>query len=479
VDATKPRPTWWCLAITCVASLAVFPPAATVPGRAAPIGAPPRNAVRPAATVLLTGAVKYYIVGPPVNGQQEYLFAIAVRTLGNGNRAEEIFNLNKGRTQPDGAALIDPAVLRPGWVLLLPPDATGPGVLTGQLPTGRVTTPTTAPNGGRASQSQSGSDYSGAAVRLAGIAAVIMVMLIAIELLRRGTRLSLRTETRRGRHPAGGALTRRAHVWLTQRALPAGSRGDREVGGYTPVKPRGSVVHHAADGARWPPDLPPPRPPAPTGARQASVDESPVASTPPSASSSPGSSPDATRADRPPPSHVMETELVAASGQDRAVVRLVGIRMPETTPAWVWLDPDLAGPPRPTYVALGADRRGALCVDLLQAPDVLTITGDDVAAQRLAASLARQLADGGVPVTVVGKAVGVRVPGAHMVRTMVDAEGATNDPVEPQVIFCSPDHNEAPTVRRLIARPTPRTILVLVGHSPQGRWSVEVRSQRR
>jgi hypothetical protein len=66
--------------------------------------------------------VKYYIVGPPLNGHQEYLFAIATKTLGNGNRSGEIFNINKGRTQPDGEALTDPAVLRPGWLLLLPAD---------------------------------------------------------------------------------------------------------------------------------------------------------------------------------------------------------------------------------------------------------------------------------------------------------------------------------------------------------------------
>lgn len=80
------------------------------------------------------GPVKYYIVGPPVNSQPEYLFAIAAATLGDGNRLQEIFELNQGRQQPYGATLVDPTRIEPGWVLLLPPDASGPGVLMGEPP---------------------------------------------------------------------------------------------------------------------------------------------------------------------------------------------------------------------------------------------------------------------------------------------------------------------------------------------------------
>jgi hypothetical protein len=71
---------------------------------------------------------RYYIVKAAENGQREYLFQIAVATLGNGNRYREIFELNRDREQPDGGRLTDPMELRPGWVLLLPKDATGPGV---------------------------------------------------------------------------------------------------------------------------------------------------------------------------------------------------------------------------------------------------------------------------------------------------------------------------------------------------------------
>ncbi|WP_096761627.1 hypothetical protein [Micromonospora sp. Rc5] len=70
---------------------------------------------------------RYYVVGPPVAGQREYLYQIAARTLGSGDRYREIFDLNRDRPQPDGGRLTDPAELRPGWVLELPADARAPG----------------------------------------------------------------------------------------------------------------------------------------------------------------------------------------------------------------------------------------------------------------------------------------------------------------------------------------------------------------
>jgi hypothetical protein len=77
---------------------------------------------------------KYYVVGSPVDGQREFLFDIAARTLGDGYRYQEIFELNLGRVQPDGKRLLNPAVIEPGWILLLPPDANGPLVHIGVPP---------------------------------------------------------------------------------------------------------------------------------------------------------------------------------------------------------------------------------------------------------------------------------------------------------------------------------------------------------
>jgi hypothetical protein len=76
--------------------------------------------------------VRYWVVGEPQDGQREYLYRIAMQTLGDGNRYPEILALNRDRPQPDGSRLTDALTpLRPGWVLELPPDARGPGVRIG------------------------------------------------------------------------------------------------------------------------------------------------------------------------------------------------------------------------------------------------------------------------------------------------------------------------------------------------------------
>ena len=78
--------------------------------------------------------VKFYIVPPPQDGSAESLFSIAATTLGDGSRFMEIFNLNKGRLQPNGGRLTSPQTIDAGWILQLPADATGPGVHAGPLP---------------------------------------------------------------------------------------------------------------------------------------------------------------------------------------------------------------------------------------------------------------------------------------------------------------------------------------------------------
>ncbi|MER5884218.1 hypothetical protein ABT160_10345, partial [Streptomyces sp. NPDC001941] len=87
-------------------------------------------------------AVKYYVVTKLPNGEPEFLFAIAEKVLGDGNRFNEIFTLNKGRPQPDGGVMRTATNIAPGWILVLPADAKGPGVQQGVLPT--TTPPRTA-----------------------------------------------------------------------------------------------------------------------------------------------------------------------------------------------------------------------------------------------------------------------------------------------------------------------------------------------
>jgi predicted CoA-binding protein len=123
---------------------------------------------------------------------------------------------------------------------------------------------------------------------------------------------------------------------------------------------------------------------------------------------------------------------------------------------------------------VGARDGRALCLDLVQAPDVVTVTGDEPKARRLSAAIAGQLVDRGFAVTVVGPAVGRRVTGARLASTLTEAETATDDPTALQVIFCGRADDDAAALVRLTARTSPRTIVVLVGDVRPGRWSVEV-----
>lgn len=66
-----------------------------------------------------------YTVQPPHGGYYDSLWDIADRFLGDGQRWREIYELNKSRDQPDGRALTRPELIRPGWRLYLPADATG------------------------------------------------------------------------------------------------------------------------------------------------------------------------------------------------------------------------------------------------------------------------------------------------------------------------------------------------------------------
>ncbi|SOC46119.1 DNA-binding transcriptional activator of the SARP family [Blastococcus aggregatus] len=69
-----------------------------------------------------TAAGPTYTVAP-----RDTLGRIAARYLGDWTRFEEILELNRSRPQPDGALLTDPGLIRPGWTLVLPPDARLPG----------------------------------------------------------------------------------------------------------------------------------------------------------------------------------------------------------------------------------------------------------------------------------------------------------------------------------------------------------------
>jgi hypothetical protein len=113
--------------LAAVAAAAVLAVLGAVPAAAATAGdagSPPK--------------VKYYIVQPASHGHQQFLYEIAAQTLGNSNLYTEIFQMNKGRLQPDGGRLEVPTSIDPGWILVLPATASGPGVHYGPLPAVRA-----------------------------------------------------------------------------------------------------------------------------------------------------------------------------------------------------------------------------------------------------------------------------------------------------------------------------------------------------
>jgi DNA-binding SARP family transcriptional activator len=87
------------------------------------------------------GPLRTYVVQ-----RGDTLWAIAEQQLGDPLRWSQIYQLNEGRSQPDGTALTDPHWIDPGWTLLLPAGPTGapPAPVPSPPPAATPTSPTTA-----------------------------------------------------------------------------------------------------------------------------------------------------------------------------------------------------------------------------------------------------------------------------------------------------------------------------------------------
>ncbi|GAA3599159.1 hypothetical protein GCM10022223_13240 [Kineosporia mesophila] len=107
-------------------------------------------------------------------GRPVGLAQVAAATLGDQNRAGEIFRLNQGQRQPDGDALQNAnQQLTPGWILRLPDDATGQLV---QLARERADRAVEMDNG----QTQGGDDTGlPAAAVLAAVGSVLLALITA------------------------------------------------------------------------------------------------------------------------------------------------------------------------------------------------------------------------------------------------------------------------------------------------------------
>jgi hypothetical protein len=96
-------------------------------------------------------ATKTYIVLPPQGRHHDSLWDIAERYLGSGIRYKEIYELNKGRLQPDGERLTLESLIYPGWTLVMPADAQGDGLVEvggpGPLASAPIAPPLAPPRG--------------------------------------------------------------------------------------------------------------------------------------------------------------------------------------------------------------------------------------------------------------------------------------------------------------------------------------------
>jgi DNA-binding SARP family transcriptional activator len=96
----------------------------TTPSRG--IGPAPASAMtKPTPITMVDALLPVYVVGTDATGQRDTLWSIAERHLGNPMRWHDIAQLNEGRRQADGGVFTDPNLIRPGWRLQLPADATG------------------------------------------------------------------------------------------------------------------------------------------------------------------------------------------------------------------------------------------------------------------------------------------------------------------------------------------------------------------
>ena len=108
---------------------------ATLASRGGAELARPASSALTSVSVDSTAGTKLYRVQPPHGRSYDSLWEIAERHLGDGRRYKEIYELNKDRVQPDGQKLTDASIIRPGWILEMPADATGGDLIT-ELPAG-------------------------------------------------------------------------------------------------------------------------------------------------------------------------------------------------------------------------------------------------------------------------------------------------------------------------------------------------------
>lgn len=157
---------------------------------------------------------RVYVVQPPEGRYHDNLWDIAERTLGDGRRYQEIFDLNSDRVQPDGHELSLARLIYPNWLLVMPADAVGVDqVIAVQIPVPEPapvsapvgTAPTTASTGAATATAEAPAqatdvvdvvrEQADANQQLIGAGLLAAGLLAAIERLRRRRRTSEPSES--------------------------------------------------------------------------------------------------------------------------------------------------------------------------------------------------------------------------------------------------------------------------------------------
>jgi hypothetical protein len=424
------------------------------------------------------GWVRYYVVQPPRDHHSEDLYEIAAKTLGNGSLATAIFRLNQGRLQPAGGRLQDPAVIRPGWILVLPPTASGPGVrfgprsaVTGSPAPGRSRAPR-----GPSAASQARSRIGTPAVVAAGVILIVLLLgagLVLARLRRRKARVT------RSPHPTH-AVAPPAPPGLPPGGSPPRALTARFPALRIPGQPAGQLAR-----------------PAPAAIDGRDGPSSPTSVLPAAARPDGPCQPDRGAAGMPAQDHEV------AFGDDRIHVVLAGVPAgardgrPRNGSAGFRLAPYLLWTSRPgdtpdggvAFACLGTGAAGALFVDIGAAPGAIAIGGDDAAAVRLAESIAHQLcaapaADRRRAVVVVGDTLPAPPPfAATWVASLHELAGPAWPPPgsgdRTEVIFCrSTPKEDMLWLAGYVSRASHRVIPVVLASTPDAPWSFTAQPSR-
>ncbi|WP_326553466.1 LysM peptidoglycan-binding domain-containing protein [Micromonospora sp. NBC_01813] len=456
----------------------VTPGGSSAPG-SAPTGSDPASAATPPDGE--SGrSVRYYVVEELPGGERDFLFAIAARTLGDGRRYREIFDLNVGQVQPDGGELTDPTRVEPGWVLRLPDDARGPGVRYGPLPAPVPDTST-----GVTPETAVAAPDRRSELLIRGGAAMVAVGLfaLAVLVLRRGggaraaapARPEPRPESRP--RPAAAAQRPAAKPRPAPAPAPAPARSSPASAAVAPV--RRAATSTADPVATEPAVAVRPAVTVPPAATTQPRIHRPPATAAPSAGTAPastaaGSAGTAVGADASGDEGFFHLEATIRVGDDPAVLRLTGTRQARGAPPYRWV----TEPRRPvgvesnTLVPLGDGAEGQLWVELRQAPDVLVITGPVGPRQRAARLLLDRLLAAGASATMIGTAIDPPPAGCRQLSAE-DAAGSSL-PTTTVTVFAEPGPETLTAIHTLASRPDWQTVPVVVSAGPPARWTLRM-----